>query len=214
MAATGAAGIGIVAGVGQAVIDAQLDAAADDLGFGPADQRGVDGESQPALDARLRGQVGHRGERGDVLRPAVGIAAVVDRVDAEEDVGRADRLGIGQRQRQQHRVPRRHVGDRDAVGHLVGRSILGHVDRGRQGTAAELAPDRPTSTTCRSTPKACGHAPGGLELEAVPLAVVDRQGVQREALAAGRWRRSWPNRAPRIAGSTCRFSHGCIVQWL
>ena len=30
-----------------------------------------------------------------------------------------------------------------------------------------------------------GHAPGGVQLETVPLAVVDRQGVEREALVPG-----------------------------
>jgi len=39
MAATDAVGVGIVTRMGQAVIDAQLDAAADDLGLRPTDQR-------------------------------------------------------------------------------------------------------------------------------------------------------------------------------
>ena len=56
-AATRAGGVGIVAGVGQSVIDAQFGAAADDLGLGPADQGRMDGEVQrpstPALVARL-----------------------------------------------------------------------------------------------------------------------------------------------------------------
>ena len=85
-------GVGIVAGVGQAVIDAQLHAAADDLGLGPVRSSGAwmanrSRPSTPALVARLAS----RGEGGDVFRPAVGIAAVVDGVDAEEDVGRPDR---------------------------------------------------------------------------------------------------------------------------
>ena len=170
--------------MGEAVVDAQLDAAADDLGLRQVDQRGVDRVSQAALDAGLRGQVGHRGEGGDVLRPAIGIAAVVDGVDAEEDVGGADRLGVGQRQRQQHRVSRRHVGDRDAVGHLVGRAILGHSDGGRQGAAAELGQiDREHDVPLDA--QGLGHPPGGVQLEAMPLAVIDRQGVEREALLPG-----------------------------
>ena len=41
------------------------------------------------------------------------------------------------------------------------------------------------STTCRSDAQGFGHAPGGLKLEAVPLAVIDRQGVQGETLLPG-----------------------------
>ena len=58
----------------------------------------MDGEAELAFDARLGGQVGQLDEGGQVFRAAVGIAAVVDGVDAEEDVGRADGLGKGQRQ--------------------------------------------------------------------------------------------------------------------
>ena len=76
--------------------------------------------STPALVARLAS----RGEGLDEFRPAVGIAAVIDGVHADEDVGRRNRLGIGQGQRQQHGVPRRDIGDRDAVGHCsAGRSL-------------------------------------------------------------------------------------------
>ena len=51
-AAAGAAGggVGVVAGGGEAVIDAEVETAADDLGFGEGDERG--GDSQPLRDRK------------------------------------------------------------------------------------------------------------------------------------------------------------------
>ena len=104
MAAGEARRIRIVAGMGEAVIDAQFDAAANDLGFCQADQRGMDVEPRASFDARLGRQIGQGAEGGDELRAAIGIAAVVHGVDAQKDVGRAEHLGVGQRQREQDRV--------------------------------------------------------------------------------------------------------------
>ena len=42
-------------------------------------------------------------ERANKLRAAVGIAAVVERVHADEDVERADHLGESEREGKQHR---------------------------------------------------------------------------------------------------------------
>ena len=67
----------------------------------------------------------------------------------------------------------------------LGRAVLGHVDGIGQGAAAELAPESTDSTTCRSDAQRFGHPPGGLQLEAVPLAVIDRQGVERKARVPG-----------------------------
>ena len=67
-----------------------------------------------AFDAGLGGDVGEPLERGDEFGPAVGIAGVVDRVDAAEDVARAEHFGPAQRERQHDGVARGHVGDRDA----------------------------------------------------------------------------------------------------
>ena len=66
-------------------------------------------------------------ERRDVLGPAVGIARVVERVHADEDVAAREHLGPRQRERQEDRVARRHVCDRDfrAVGRDV--AVLRHV---------------------------------------------------------------------------------------
>ena len=57
-----------------------------------------------------------RSKAVDEFRPAVGVAGVIHGVDADEDVVRAEHLAPGERQREEHRVARRHVGDRDAGG--------------------------------------------------------------------------------------------------
>ena len=66
-----------------------------------------------ALDRGLGGEVGHRLEGGDELGAAVGVAGVVDGVDADEDVGRAAHLGHRQGEAQEDGVAGGHVGDRD-----------------------------------------------------------------------------------------------------
>ena len=58
------------------------------------------------VDARPGGQSGHFGECVDELRPAVGVAGIIDGVDPDEDVGRAERFGEGQGKRQENRVLR------------------------------------------------------------------------------------------------------------
>jgi hypothetical protein len=65
----------------------------DDLTFGERDERGMNREFLASLDARTGSQVGHRLKRLDELRPAVGIAAVIESVGAEEDVRRAEHFG-------------------------------------------------------------------------------------------------------------------------
>ena len=152
--------------------------------------------STPALVARLANWA----KAAIYSGPAVGIAAVVDGVDAEENVGRANHLGKGQGQAEEHGVPRGHVGHGDAVGHLAGVAVLGHFDVGRQGAAAE-AVQFDGRLDVAADAHGPGDPPGRLQFEAVPLAVVDRQGVERKALRAGRSRRWWPSRAPRKGGS-------------
>ena len=61
----------------------------------------------------LRRQRGHALERCEVLGPAVRVAGVVERVDADDQRLGAEHFGPGERQRQEHGVARRHVGRRD-----------------------------------------------------------------------------------------------------
>jgi len=72
----------------QGIIDAQCRAPPDDLRLREMHQGRVDTESQPPLDPGLGRQVSQLFECCDELGPAVGIAAVVDCVDADEEIGR------------------------------------------------------------------------------------------------------------------------------
>src|SRR4051812_44823888 len=83
--ARAAGGVGVVAGVGEGVVDAELRALADDVGLGHVDERrddarlaALDAAALPGLDDGLK--------RAEKVRSAVGIAAVVDGVDAEPDL--------------------------------------------------------------------------------------------------------------------------------
>ena len=106
-----------------------------------------------SLDARLGGQVGHALEGLDVLGPAVGVAAVVERVDADEDVAGLQRLGPGQGEREEDRVAGGHVGDRDPVV-----QVLGPIAVGTAMSAVRAEPPNRrrsmSTTTCRATPRA------------------------------------------------------------
>src|SRR5690242_15374727 len=70
----------IVAAQGHRVVEPERRAPLDDLPLRQQDERGVDGEPLLELGARTGGEIGEVLEGGDVLRPAVGIAAVVQRV--------------------------------------------------------------------------------------------------------------------------------------
>ena len=61
------------------------------------EQRRVDREAL-ALDPRLGREIRQLLERGDELGPAIGIARIIERVDADEDVARAARLGQAERE--------------------------------------------------------------------------------------------------------------------
>ena len=163
-----------IARVRQAIVDAQLGAAADDFGFGHLNQRRVDAKLHRAFDAGFGRQVREPFERRDELRPAVRVAGVVDRVHTDEQVGRPHHFSISQRQREKHRVAGRHIGDRNAFGDFLFVSIQRHVDVVGQRAAAKLIePDRRNHVPHNAERRR--HAAGGIELEPMPLAVVDRQ---------------------------------------
>ena len=128
-------GGGIVAAEREAVVEAQRQPQPDDVGLRQRHQRRVH-RQRAAFDAGARGHPGQLLEGMDELRPAIGIAGVVERVDADEDVGRAQHFGPAQGHRQEDGVARGNVG-----GGNVGRvhvAILGdgHVAR-RQRRAAD-----------------------------------------------------------------------------
>ena len=91
-----ALGSGVVAADRRRVVDAELGASTDDLRLREVDQRCVDRESS-TFDRGAGREVGGRLEGLDELGTAIGVAAVVERVDADEHIARAPHLGDGQR---------------------------------------------------------------------------------------------------------------------
>ena len=72
-----------------------------------------------ALDTGLGREIGEALELGDKLRPAVGIARIIERIDADVDVARAVRFGEPEREAEEDRVARRNVGDRYSLAQAV-----------------------------------------------------------------------------------------------
>ena len=116
-------GAGLVARHGQTIVDAQGCARPNNVGFAELNQGRMNSEMS-TFDPGFGGQIGHVFEGGDVLRPAVRVAGIVDGVDADEDIAAIERFGQGQRQREHDGVACRYVGRWNA-GLAVG---LGHVD--------------------------------------------------------------------------------------
>ncbi len=129
----------------------------------------------------LRGEGRHRLERRNERGPAVGVARVVDGVDADDQVARADAFRPRQGQRQKDRVARRHVGRRDAGS--VERAVLRHAACPDQRRSAEGREIDPEFDVARHSQRA-RHSPGGLHLDGVALAVGDRQRKELEAVGA------------------------------
>src|SRR5579872_2637731 len=120
----------------QPVIDAEGQSGADDLGLTHRDQGRLN-RYLAALDARFSCQIRHLFERLDVFGPAIRVAGIVEGIDADEDVRRAENLRVGERICQEDGVPRRHVGDRDVVADF--RTILRNVNVVRQRRVSEGA---------------------------------------------------------------------------
>ena len=131
-AARPAGGVGIVATVGEREIAARVRCASCTIPPCVSCSSGVWIFRRVRPSTRgLGGQVRHAFVGLDEFRPAIGIARVVERVHADEDVGRFQHLGPRQRERKEDRVARRNVGDRDSVRHLAGRAPFRHRDVGR-----------------------------------------------------------------------------------
>ena len=132
--------------------------------------------STPARVARLAMLL----ERRDEFRPAVRIAGVVDGVDADEDVVRAEHLGPGQRERQEHRVARRHVGDRDAAASRASGTAMPRSVSAEPPNAARSM----CMTRCSTAPSARATRAAACQFRRVPLAVGEAERVAAKALGA------------------------------
>ena len=128
----------VVATVRQPIVQPQLQAAADDLGLGEIDQRRMDAE-RAAFHSGPRTKRGDLLERPDELGPAIGIAGIVERVDADHEITCAEDLGPGERQRQKNGVPRGHVRHRDARRGQV--AAVRHIGARRLQTVMERVLD-------------------------------------------------------------------------
>ena len=142
----------------------------------------MNGQPRVAFHARPRRQVGHPFICLDVFRPAIRIAGVIEGVDADEDVGALQHLRPGQRQRKEDGVAGRHVGHRDAVAHLVERPRLGysHVRRQR-GSAERVEPNLHHQALLHTQRRR--YPRRRIQLEFVPLAVIERDRVAGKAIA-------------------------------
>ena len=164
----------IVATVGQAVIEAQRQTAADDLRLRQRDQRSTNVKAA-AVDARFRGQSRHPLERLDVLGPAVWIAGVVQRIDADEEVAGAQHFSPRQRQRQEHRIARGHVRGWNDAG------VAAPLGISPSPTSADPPTDpRSTDSSMRLHAERLCHPPRRQNLLRVPLAVLHGERVQLE----------------------------------
>src|SRR3954467_14128766 len=126
----------IVAAVRATVIEAERVAVADDLGFAHREERRVNAEAA-ALDTGAGAEIGDPLEGTDELGTAVGVPRIVERVDADDDVARVERLGPAERQRQENRLSCRNGCWWDPVGGDVS-SVRHRVVRG-EGRSAECA---------------------------------------------------------------------------
>ncbi len=143
VAAAFAGGGGVVAGVGEVVRDVEVQALADDLRFRGVHQRCVDMERIfiMGIDACSGAEIGEFFKGGDEFGAAVGVAGVVNRVDAEEDVEGVGGFGEGECEAEEDGVSRGDVGDGDggSVGIGLAEMVFGDGDVGGEGGASEGA---------------------------------------------------------------------------
>jgi hypothetical protein len=133
-----------------------------------------------SFDARSRGERGQPLERLQILGAAVRVPGVIERVGTNADVVRAEHLGPRERQREQHRVARRHVRGGDLPG--IDLTILWNRERiGQRGPAdaREIHGDFEVPPHGQHA----GHLPGGFDLAGVTLSVQHRQRAHIEPVA-------------------------------
>ena len=133
-----------------------------------------------ALDAGACREIRERFERAHELGTAIGIAGVVERVHANDDVVGAEHFGPAERERQEDRVARGHVRRRNVGRRKI--AIARDVDIRRQRRSAEWRAESTVSSWWRTTPSAVATARADVHFARVPLAVMNRERVQREAV--------------------------------
>jgi len=125
-------------------------------------------------------QVGHGFKGGNEFGPAIGVAGVIHGIDTDKDILRLQHFRPAQSDGQEHRVACRHIGNGDAL-----RRLLRHVDVFvSQGRTAELGEVNADDTVIADA-HGLRYSPRGLEFDAMPLAVIEAEGMAGIALLAG-----------------------------
>ena len=171
----------LVAGPRELPGDAELLPLADDVRFRHGDQGRPDLD-EIALDTALRPEAGDLLEGQVELRATIGVSAEIDCVCGDVDGLRAACLGESEGVTQKDRVAGRDVRGRDALADLLEAALLGHLDlRVRQRGPADRAEVQGHDAVVphAEVPR---DLPGGVDLPAVPLAVVEGQGDDVQAL--------------------------------
>ena len=119
-------------------IDTKLVSFADDVGLGKFDQWGVNLEPSP-LDTCFRSDIGQVLKRSDKFRTAIGVAAVVDGVDADKNVIGRKHFGPRERIREEDGVARGNVCDWNSLRDFCFRTLFRNGDIVRERRAAEDA---------------------------------------------------------------------------
>lgn len=171
-AARASGGIGLIAGYGETVIDAEREAGEYDVFLGQVDQRRVDGDPM-AFNRGFGGEVRHGFKRVDEFGTAVGVAGIVDGVDTGEYVAAMQCLRPGQRQRQHDGVARGNVGDRDAAVFACRRDGDGCI--GQRGPAKRGQVDGEDFVICGT--QRIGDFSCRVKFGGMPLAVIDTERV-------------------------------------
>ena len=134
-----------------------------------------------AFDTGFGCQVGHLLEGGEVFRPAIRVARVVDRVDPDEYVVATQHLGPGQSERQHDGVARRHIGDRNTRLDAIDRHVDGAVGQGRSAKLGQSEVEYPVLDGAQGLDDPFGC----LKFGTMALAVIERQAITVKTLATG-----------------------------
>jgi len=133
--------------------------------------------STPALVCQVRQLL----EFSNKLRPAIGDIPSNQRRDADKQVGGPDHFSISQSQATKHGVPRWHIRDRNPLPDRRIVSIERHLDLvGKSAPAKLIEPylrhDMPHDAKRFTNP------PSRLQLEPMPLSIIDRKRVEFEPI--------------------------------
>src|SRR5450759_3794280 len=170
----------VVAGRGETRVETEGEGEPDDVGLCHGEEGRSDSEAS-ALAPGFRPEPRDTLEGGEELRAAVGVAGVVERVRADDDLRRAPRLGKGEGEGEEERVSRGHVRDGDL---LVPERGLRNANRSvRQRGTAERPERGNRNHAMRGGAVKPREDARRRELDTMPLPVIKGQRVDRPAPA-------------------------------